>query len=289
VTYRRRASPLHAARASLGAAFCVVLATVALLFEHPLVLLVLLAALGLAAAGARVAREVGRLVGLLGVPFALLIALVNALVVREGATILVSGYTVPVLGRLDVTLEATAYGAIMGLRALIAIGCGALLSAAVDPDELLRSFRRLGFRSALTAALATRLVPVLARDARRMRDAQRTRGGEPAPPLALVRAVTAGALDRAVDVAATLEVRGYGGAAKRARPAHRPWSRHDTAFGLATGGLVAVAIAATAGGWEAFDAYPRLEAGLGPATWGLAGALALCALAPFANRRGIAR
>ena len=289
MTYRRRASPLHAARASVGALFCVVLATVTLVFEHPVVLLALLGAVLLAAAGARVLPEVTRVMLWFGVPFAILIALVNAVVVREGATVLVSGWTVPVLGRLDVTLEATAYGAILGLRAVIALGCGALLSAAVDPDELLRSFRRLGFRSALTAALATRLVPVLARDARRMRDAQLTRGGDPAPPLALVRAVTTGALDRAVDVAATLEVRGYGGAVRRAHPAHRSWSRHDSGFLLATAALAALGVAAVAQGWGGFEAYPSLAMTVGPAAWGLAAALAACALLPFANRRGIVR
>ena len=77
------------------------------------------------------------------------------------------------------TLEATVYGGILGLRALIVIACFALHSAAVDPDELLRAFRRFSFRSALTAALATRMVPVLARDARRFRDAQRCRPGAP--------------------------------------------------------------------------------------------------------------
>ena len=104
-------------------------------------------------------------------------------------------------------------------------------AAAVDPDELLRAFRRVSLRSALTAALATRLVPVLARDARRMADAQRCRPAAGAGRASRVlRAVTAGALDRAVDVAATLEVRGYGAA--RGAPAREraPWSRHDLAF-----------------------------------------------------------
>ena len=36
---------------------------------------------------------------------------------------------------------------------------------------------RLSFRSALTAALATRMIPVLTRDARRMEDARRCRPG----------------------------------------------------------------------------------------------------------------
>ncbi len=51
--------------------------------------------------------------------------------------------------------------AILGLRAIALILCGALYTAAVDPDEVLRLFRRVSFRSALTATLATRMVPVL--------------------------------------------------------------------------------------------------------------------------------
>jgi len=289
MTYRRRESPLHAARASIGAAFCLVLTAVALVIEHPLVLLALLGALLLAGAGARVGREVARAVFVFGLPFAFAIAAINALVVRDGATVLVRGWVVPVLGRLDVTLEATAYGAILGLRAMIALGCGALLSAAVDPDELLRGFRRLGFRSALTAALATRMVPVLARDAGRLRDAQRCRGGEPATRLALVRAVTSGALDRAVDVAAALEVRGYG--APGARPARMPraWSRHDVAFGLATLGLAVLGTGAALGSWDGFGAYPRLVAPVGAGVLALSAALALLTVAPLLDRRGIGR
>lgn len=290
--YRRRASPLHAARASVGAVFCLVLVGAALAFEHPVLLLAILAALLGAAAAADAWRPVTRMVLLFGLPFAVCIALVNALVVRSGATVLVRGWSVPVFGQLDITLEALGYGAVMGVRAIICFGCGALFSAAVDPDELLRGFRRFGLRSALSAALATRLVPVLARDARRLRDAQRTRGGEPASRLALVQAVTTGALDRAVDVAATLEVRGYGASARRgARPAalRRPWSRHDAAFGAAAAGLAALAIAATAGGWEGFAAYPRFAVPLTGVTALLALGLAALVLLPFADRRGIAR
>jgi energy-coupling factor transport system permease protein len=173
---------------------------------------------------------------------------------------------------------------VLGLRALIVIACFALHSAAVDPDELLRVFRRLSFRSALTAALATRMVPVLARDARRFRDAQRCRPGEPASRLALARAVTSGALDRAVDVAATLEVRGYGGSARPARRV-RPWSRHDFAF-LASA-VVLIALAATAD--ERFAAYPQFLAPVSGAQLALSAALLIVALLPFADRKGIGR
>jgi energy-coupling factor transport system permease protein len=287
VTYRRRASPLHAARAGAGSLFCVVLAGVALSFEHPVLLAAVLLAVLLAGAGARVGDVVARSL-LWGLPFALLIMAINALVVREGLTVIARLGPLPPLGAIDVTLEATAYGAILGLRALIVIACFALHSAAVDPDELLRAFRRLSFRSALTAALATRMVPVLARDARRFRDAQRCRPGKPASRPAILRAVTSGALDRAVDVAATLEVRGYGGSRRPPRQA-RPWSRHDLAFAAAAGALAALGIAAAVFGWEPFEAYPHTLAPLEPGVLALAAGLLACALLPFTAHRGVGR
>ena len=286
--YERRASPLHATRAAVASAWCVVVAGVALSFEHPLVLCVLLATVVAAGAGARVA---GRVVLALAVafPFAVVIALINPLVVREGLTVIARLGTVPVLGQLDVTAEATAYGGVLALRALVVIGCFALHSAAVDPDDLLRAFRRVSFRSALTAALATRMVPVLARDARRLHDAQRCLAGEPAPRRAVVRAVAAGALDRAVDVAATLEVRGYGAARRAPRGGGRPWSRHDLAFAASAVVLGAIGLASYVGDWEAFAAYPSFSAPTDAGLLGLAAALSLCALVPFADRRGIGR
>jgi energy-coupling factor transport system permease protein len=287
VTYRRRASPLHAARAVVGSAYCVVLAGVALSFEHPVLLGAVLVAVLLAGVGAGVGDVVARSL-LWGLPFAVLIALVNAFVVREGLTVIARFGELGPFGQVDVTREALVYGVILGARAMIVIACFALHSAAVDPDELLRAFRRLGFRSALTAALATRMVPLLARDARRLRDAQRCRPGKPASRLALMRAVTAGALDRAVDVAATLEVRGYGGGARPARVA-RPWSRHDLGFGAAAVALAALGVGAATLGWETFEAYPRMVAPLSGGVAGLAVAVVACALLPFADRRGVGR
>jgi energy-coupling factor transport system permease protein len=263
--------------------YCVVLAGVALSFEHPLLLGALLLAVVGAAVGAGVGGVVLRSL-LWGLPFALLIAAINALVVREGFTVIARLGELGSLGQIDVTLEATLYGGVLGLRALIVIACFALHSAAVDPDELLRAFRRVSFRSALTAALATRMVPVLARDARRFRDAQRCRPGQPASKLALARAVTTGALDRAVDVAATLEVRGYGGSARPARRV-RPWSRHDFAFLASLLALVALAVF----GRESFSAYPDFTAPVGSSTLILAAALVLVALLPFADHKGIGR
>jgi energy-coupling factor transport system permease protein len=260
---------------------------VAALAQHPLVIVAALAGVLLAAWGAKSQREVAAALRL-GLPLAILIAAINPLVSHEGATVLVRGWTLPVLGQMDITLEAIAYGLVLGLRALVLVLAAALYTAAVDPDEILRLVRRVSPRSALTASIATRMLPVLARDAARVADAQRCRPGPPPSRLALTRAVAQGALDRAVDVAAALELRGYGGAGRPARR-RRPWSRHDVAFAAAGAVLVVCAVAAAFGPAAAFDPYPRLEMATGPATWALCAVILLAAGLPHLDRRGVGR
>ena len=289
--YRRRASPLHAARAGAGCAYCLALALSALLLSAPLALAAVVVSIAGAAVGAGVAREMRR-AALLALPLGLLVMAVNMLVAQGGLTVIARLGDLPVFGQTDITLEATVYGAVLGVRAIALVLCGALYTVAVDPDEVLGLFRRLSFHSALTATLATRMVPVLARDARRLAEAQRCRPGAPPSRLQLMRATTSGVLDRALDVAAALEVRGYG-AARRPRDRdtriRRPYSRHDIAFGVSAVAIVALAIGARVAGLVPFSADPSLHAPVGAGAVGVAAAIAICALLPFADRRGIER
>jgi energy-coupling factor transport system permease protein len=278
--YRDRPSALHASRAGAGAALCGALALTGAIYLHPLILSAALAAIVLAGVVAGVGREIGRSLRF-ALPFALLIALVNPLVYPEGDTLLVRGGEV--LGRrIDITLEATAAGVLNGLRVIVIVTAFGLMSAAVDPDQLLRMFRRISYRSALTATLATRLVPVLARDATRMGDAARCR---PHPPgrLTVARAALAGALDRAVDVAAALEVRGY---ALGGRTAHRrrPWSRHDWRVAGAAAAIAMAAVAGAIAGVGTVEPYPSLAIETGAVEAAFSAGVLLLALSPLAGR-----
>ena len=129
-------------------------------------------------------------------------------------------------------------------------------------------------------------MPVLARDARRLADAQRGRAASgDARRVAILRAVATGALDRAIDVAATLEVRGFGSARRPARR-RRPLSRHDLAFAASDASRSSRSGSRSpVEGWAPFEAYPA-DRGR-PGALLLALALAACALLPFADRRGI--
>jgi energy-coupling factor transport system permease protein len=291
VRYRRRASPLHAARAAAGGAWCAALAAAALAAQHPIVLAGLAAIVLLGAVGAGVAREVGR-VALWMAPWAAVVAVVNMLVVRQGFTILARLGEVPPFGQVDLTLEALVYGSLFGLRLLVVATAFAVFTVAVDPDDLLRLMRRLSVRSALAATLATRLVPVLAADARRVEEARRCRadgGGEGAGArVAVLRAVAGNALDRALDVAATLEVRGYGSARRGGAGFGGPWSRHDRAFLASAIAIAALTVASRVVPLAAYETYPELHgAPVGEAVM-VALAYAVVALLPFADRRGIA-
>jgi energy-coupling factor transport system permease protein len=201
----------------------------------------------------------------------------------------VRGPEVPLFGALDVTLEAVVYGGIAALRVLVVVLAFAVCSAAVDPDEMLRGLRRLAPRSALTASLATRMVPLLARDAERLSLAYGLRastagraGGRLRRGAVLARALAAGGIERSWDTAAALELRGYALGTRRSGRPRAPWSRDDMAFAAATAAIVALALGARLAGVAAFDPYPLLRAEWGAAEAALALGLPLVCAAPFA-------
>jgi energy-coupling factor transport system permease protein len=320
--YRRLASPLHATRATVGALWASALIACALLIDHPAVLAVLALCALSAGAAAGVGRELGRSLRMAAV-VAVPIVLGNVLVSRQGLTVFARLGNLGPFGQGDLTLEALVYGAVIALKVAVVMLATTLFSLAVDPDELLRAARRLSFRSALTASLATRMVPVLGRDAQRLAEAQRTReaahvhlvsarGRTQRAHLArsssraqrvraassptraqrarmrarLLSAMVGSSLDRAMDVAATLELRGFA-CAKAAAPAPQPWSRHDFAFAASALGMVALAVLADLGALVPFRAYPHVHIGVGLPLLALCLALAAVALAPLVDRRGI--
>ncbi|HET7590199.1 MAG TPA: energy-coupling factor transporter transmembrane component T [Solirubrobacterales bacterium] len=279
--YVPRRRPLQLASPSAAVAYLGALVVVAFAYSNPLVLAGGAAAVTLAGllAGARGPVRAGWRMGL---ALLLLIAVVNAFVSHRGETVLARLGHWPVIGQNDITLEAIVEGLNLGFRALVVMVAFAVYSACVDPDRVLRALRPLAGRSALTATLVSRLVPVAAADAARLRDAAALRGpGAAAVGKApLARRLLAGSLDRAVDVAATLELRGYSLDAPLARNRHRR-SRYDGRFYAAGVLLLAVAIAGKLLGADGFGAYPAVQISLGPTTIAVAALVALSGLAPL--------
>ncbi|HEX3263561.1 MAG TPA: energy-coupling factor transporter transmembrane component T [Solirubrobacterales bacterium] len=262
------------------------LALIAFLYSNPIVL----AAAGAGAVIAGLASRAGRALAVTfkwGMALGVFIVIVNGLVAQRGDSVVVNGLWLPLLGPTDVTAEALAEGAVLALRIVVVMMAFAVHSACVDPDRVLRMLRPLARRSALTATLISRLVPVAAADYARLGEAAALRGPAAAPVgrAALARRLVAGSLDRAVEIAATLELRGYAlGAPGSARGG--PRTRYGVRFMAAGLGIGAIGIAGRIAGVAGFDAYPRLSIAADGATLLLAAAIVAAALLPLLGRPG---
>jgi len=196
----------------------------------------------------------------------LFLAILNPFFSRGGLTVLWEAELGP-LG-LTLTLEGLAYGVTTALRLTAVVLAFALFNVALDPDDQLGLLSRFSFRSGLVLSLAARLLPVLSSDGNHVADAQRARGMEldrgtrrerAVARLPLLGALLTRSLERAVDVAAAMEARGYG-SGRRSRWLHRrPWRAADIAL---AGGAVLAAAALLGGllrGAVAYDFFPLLD------------------------------
>ena len=119
----------------------------------------------------------------------------------------------------------------------------------------------------------------------RLREAAALRGpgAEPVGRAALARRLVEGSLDRAVDVAATLELRGHS-LPGRTRPRREPLPRHRATARRRRPLIVTAAVAARLAGGGGFETYPAIELAADPATLALCVALPALACAPLPAR-----
>lgn len=287
--YRRKETLVHRLHPLAALALYTSLVVSILVLQNPL---------QLAVAGAGVlsllllaqARKECRPFIRLGLLMALLFTLINPLVNRQGGHVLVYGPRLPALGRLDVTLEALAYGAVSGFRLLLVVTVFALLSTTVNPDDLLNILSAVSLRSSLAAALAVRLYPGLVVEAREMMEVQLARGEtlkggsrweRARAHLPFWMALFRGSLDRAAGIAEAMSARGFGsGKVTRRR---RRLQGGDIAFIVASCGMLAAALASSLrGGYRYFPTLGNPLAELN--SWGTVFLAALFAVLALIGR-----
>jgi energy-coupling factor transport system permease protein len=289
LAYAPRPGPLGGARPSIAAAYLGPLAVISFSFSSPAVLVACgLTAIGIAAASGAVRPALAPL--RYGVTLAVTVIIVNVIVSQRGDTILIRGFELPVLGQIDVTLEALAEGAILALRILVALLVFAVWSACVDPDRILKAIRPFAARSAITATLISRLVPLAAADSMRLQEAASLRGpaASEAGRAAIARRLVAGALERSVEVAATLELRGFGLGGRPSKVRHRRLPGEQAM--LVSGTLMALLIIAAAlAGAGTIETYPLISGGFEPETLAFTLMIPVIAALPFCSRRELRR
>jgi energy-coupling factor transport system permease protein len=226
-------SPVPAAALLAG------LAAAALLADRTISVAVIAAGLFALCLRAPRGRRWPYLIGTLG--SGLVLFLFSPLVASYGGIVYWEGPTVPVIGQLDVTSEELEEALFQGLR-LAAVGLAfAAYALLLDLDRLLLAGGRLR-RSVLAVALATRLVPTLERDVGGYVEALRGRGvaveglrGR----ARLLSPLVAGSLERSLNLAESMEARGFGRPGRTRAPAPA-WSALDRVAVVAAAFLVLV-------------------------------------------------
>lgn len=235
----------------------------ALIFSHPLYLLVLAAAAvaGTASSGGKqTLRQLLRLAG----PLVGTVILFNVLISRSGQTALVSG--------LPFSREALAYGTVMGLRLFTLLAGWAVFSLTVPIEELLGHSRLFSGRAGLVISLGVRLFPLLLEEQRRITEAMRSRGvrfaGIPwsrrlANSLAVWQPLLLTTLERSWQLGEAMLARGYVGG--RRYPWHElAWQQEDKLVLAGLAVTLGAAIGALATGAASFTFYPAAESPFNP-------------------------
>jgi len=268
--YKDKGTALHKLSPFCKLAWLVSIFILALIFDHPIYLLLLfLSTLPLVFA-ARVWRE-----WLSFMRFAfylsLAIVLINALVSQEGSHILwQASFRLPVLGAPLVALEAILFGLGMVVRLLAIISAFVVLTFTIHPDDIMLAMikLKLPYRSVLVTSLSTRFIPTLIHDVERISDVQRSRGLELdkgrivqriRSRMAIIIPLLSNSLDRTVQVAEAMESRAFGSGGKRTFYKELKLSKLDGPALISGFSALALGIFMRCVGWGNYQYYPTLE------------------------------
>jgi energy-coupling factor transport system permease protein len=215
----------------------------------------------------------------IGVFFLALSIPFNALSIHAGRIVLFRlPEAWPIVGG-PITLEATLAGAANGLSLLAILAVFAAFNAGVDHYQLLRATPAFLFQAGVVVSIAITFVPQMVLAAREIRQAQRIRGHRlrgVRDLLPLIIPLLANGLERAIQLAETMEARGFAGTQEQAPRRQALWLQLGTL----------AALLALLGGLSILAYYP---AG-GPLGWILAGLAVGSLLALFwFQGRGVRR
>jgi len=208
----------------------------ALMTRNPLYLLLVLLSAALSYAQNRdqaptswgVLLKGGLILWALAIPF-------NALFAHHGDIVLfVLPRNWPLIGG-SITLEAMIYGAVSGLALLVILVVFTTYNLQVSHYELLRHTPGFLYQASLVTSIAVTFVPQLLASAQEIREAQTIRGHRfkrPRDMLPLFMPLLTCGMERAVQLAESMESRGFGGNLAPITPRQETIQRLSTLLGL---------------------------------------------------------
>lgn len=261
----------------------------ALIIDNPIFLTVLLMCILCAISRSGLLKRIKPYLKIAAI-MAIMVMIINPLIAERGENLIWRFSRVPIFGEVWISLESLIYALAMTERLMIVLLISGLAALTIDPDRILVFLSRVSSRSSMTAALAVRLYPTTVMDAIEMKEVQELRGitgkGKSAKLKIyndMFQSLLASSLDRAADIAESMESRGYG-ASKRTLW-RKETQTHGDKFTIAGTIIVFSQILAFAiVGVFDFSFYPKIETGgvapllISAAAAGLLGAVLINAM-----------
>ncbi|HZG15028.1 MAG TPA: energy-coupling factor transporter transmembrane component T [Candidatus Bathyarchaeia archaeon] len=145
--------------------------------------------------------------------------LVNPLMGQNGVTFLWKGPIVPVVGRMDLTVEELGYAVMAMLRLICLLLLSVMYQRGVDHDRFMLQFTKIAPKFVLTSLLAIRMVPFLSKELQRIQEIAQLRGLQPRTPslrakliyqMSVFRPLLLSAMEGSWQTAESLYARGFG-------------------------------------------------------------------------------
>lgn len=221
LTYKRKRSVFHDSSAFFKLTWLFSIIIISIIFEHPIILFILFLSTLSIAVISKIFSEWKNVMKLI-IFFTPFVFLFNIVVNANGETVLWQlNYIIPIFGILNVTLEQLAFSLTMVIRLAAILGAFAVLNLTADPDDLLAAVTKLKmpYRSVVVTSLSTKFIPTLFSDLNNIHEAQKSRGVDFSNGTLRERIKKYGAvffpllskgLDRSVQIAESMETRGFG-------------------------------------------------------------------------------
>ncbi|WP_430884269.1 energy-coupling factor transporter transmembrane component T [Fusibacter sp. JL216-2] len=254
---------------ALSIVFFMVLSTVTLMLTHPAYIVIwsvflLSILLTLPSGGNR-----GYLMFYLGFT-ALMIILINPIVSQSGRSVIFMIRSVPLVGRVKITLESLLYGVFMALKLSGISMAFMIFSRTTDSDNMFVFMSKHMPKSTILFSMTVNVFFRIRQDIERVHDVLTMRGlsfsGEKGLPgllgkvrtsIPLLKIVILSAMEGSLDRAEALQSRGFG---SKKRTAYRPvqHSESDRKMYMLTCAVVAVGVFMFAQGATEYMYYPRM-------------------------------
>ncbi len=295
--YQDKETVIHRLNPVIKLAWGIIPVILSLVFANPFCILAIFIPLVLVIRAAGIWREwVSMLKPTLWLGLSIIV--INALVSYNGEHVLASApFTLSVIGRPIITLEAIAYGAVMALKLIVIISAFTFINLTVHPDDIMSVFLQMKFpsKSVLVTSLSTRFIPCLVDDVERIGDAYRTRAvaldtgnwlRKIKNRAGTIIPLLTNSLDRSIQVAEAMEARAFGTGQKRVFYKDLKMSPFDMAVFMTAAVIPLITgIVLRVMGYGSYQFYPTLGgASFSSLEWALMGitGLSLAIIIPFA-------